>query len=411
MENIDYLAYSANEPMVILRRKYNDGESLYKPTPAEITIDEALADVAYLRYIFENAYSGYTYHSKDRFDDAFISMEQEIKGCTEMIAVNSFIDLIASKLSFICDGHLSLTTESYGKGFYKLQQTYVADIRVKQENGIYFCVETGEEIKLGNDVLLFPTISNNEQENFLVGIRSKSPIVEITITVGSTVKTIPVHAIASKPAEKETLVEEEYTDDVAIISCSSFVGNTDDYADTFFEIGKKCRSYNHVIWDLSNNLGGNSALPEHFLKGLNGGCIDSSKILELQSTLVSAKESGEISDIPYHFTCKNGIPEQYDNLYKGKLHVIINDGVASSAESAIIMAKSLPNVVFYGCNSLGIGRFGDLCIYYLPCSQITVWCPQKVFDNTIEETVGYSPDVWIDSNNTIELVLQHIKQN
>ena len=239
MENIDYLAYSANEPMVILRRKYNDGESLYKPTPAEITIDEALADVAYLRYIFENAYSGYTYHSKDRFDDAFISMEQEIKGCTEMIAVNSFIDLIASKLSFICDGHLSLTTESYGKGFYKLQQTYVADIRVKQENGIYFCVETGEEIKLGNDVLLFPTISNNEQENFLVGIRSKSPIVEITITVGSTVKTIPVHAIASKPAEKETLVEEEYTDDVAIISCSSFVGNTDDYADTFFEIGKK----------------------------------------------------------------------------------------------------------------------------------------------------------------------------
>lgn len=411
MQNIDYLAYSANEPMVILRRKYNDGESLYKPTPAEITIDEALADVAYLRYIFENAYSGYTYHSKDTFDDAFISMEQEIKGSTEMIAVNSFIDLIASKLSFICDGHLSLTTETYGKGFYKKLQTYVSDIQIIRENDIYRCVETGEEVELGDDISLFPTISNNEQETFLIGIRSKNPIGEISVLVGSSKKTLPVHKIASKITNNETLIEEEYTDGIAIITCSSFVGNTDDHADIFFEIGKKCRSYNHVIWDLSNNLGGNSALPEHFLKGLNGGCIDSSKILELQSTLVSAKESGEISNIPYHFTCKNGIPEQYDNLYKGKLHVIINDRVASSAESAIVMAKSLPNVLFYGCNSLGIGRFGDLCIYYLPYSQITVWCPQKVFDSMIEETVGYSPDIWIDSNNATQLVLRHINQS
>ena len=147
------------------------------------------------------------------------------------------------------------------------------------------------------------------------------------------------------------------------------------------------------------------------MKGLNGGCVDSSKILELQSTLVYAKESGEISSIPYHFTCQSSTPERYDDMYAGTLHVIINDRVASSAESAIIMAKSLPKVVFYGCNSMGIGRFGDLCIYYLPCSQITLWCPQKVFDNTIEETTGYTPDIWIDSIDTIQVVLQHIKHD
>ena len=67
------------------------------------------------------------------------------------------------------------------------------------------------------------------------------------------------------------------------------------------------------------------------------------------------------------------------------------------------------NAVFYGCNSLGIGKFGDLCIYYLPNSKITLWCPQKVFDNSIEETVGYEPDIWVDNNDVVSEVIKHIR--
>lgn len=408
MEAIDFLTYSAAEPMTILRRKFNSGESLKKATPLSIPASEALVDIAYLRFVIENAYSGYAYNSKALFDNAFIAIESKIKNSTGYIAVNNFIDLIADKLSFICDGHLSLTTQTYGRGFYKKLQTYVADILIKKENNNYICVETGKIVEFSDDISAFPTIPNGRQAQFILGIRSKDPIDEIAVTVDSIKKTIPVHKIASTAAGKEIPIEEQYIGDTAIISCSSFVGNTDDCADSFFKIGKKCRAYNHVIWDLSNNLGGNSALAEHFLKGLNGGCVDSSKILELRSALVYAKECGEISDIPYHFTCKNSAPEQYDNLYTGTLHVIMNDSVASSAESAVIMAKSLPNVILYGCNSMGIGRFGDLCIYYLPHSQITVWCPQKVFDNTIEETVGCAPDIWIDSSDTIGVVFKHI---
>ena len=82
--------------------------------------------------------------------------------------------------------------------------------------------------------------------------------------------------------------------------------------------------------------------------------------------------------------------------------------VASSTELALRWAASYPRVTFYGCNSLGIGHFGDLCIYYLPNSQIVLWCPQKVFDAGIQETVGFEPDFWIDSHDVVSAVLNYI---
>ena len=203
MEHIDYLHYTANEPMTILRKRYHHGESLYKPTPTVIDPCEALSDIAYLRYVLENAYSGYPYHSKDKFDTAFALMEQEIRESSEKITVNRLVDLIADRLSFICDGHLSLTTETYGKGFYKKWQTYVSDLRVNRDNDRYRCAETGEAVAFGKDVSLFPTISNKDQETFLVGIRSKDPIEEITLSVDSVKKSFPVHKVASKETEKE----------------------------------------------------------------------------------------------------------------------------------------------------------------------------------------------------------------
>lgn len=144
------------------------------------------------------------------------------------------------------------------------------------------------------------------------------------------------------------------------------------------------------------------------MKGLYGNVADTVKVLKLQSSLVHAKETGEIKDIPYHFEESPHTPTKNGDLFTGELHIIINIMVASSIELAIRWAASYPRVTFYGCNSLGIGRFGDLCIYYLPNSQIVLWCPQKVFDAGIQETVGFESDFWIDSHDVISIVLNHI---
>ena len=41
MNDSEYLKYSAAEPMAVLRRKFNDGESIYKDTPVELSINDA----------------------------------------------------------------------------------------------------------------------------------------------------------------------------------------------------------------------------------------------------------------------------------------------------------------------------------------------------------------------------------
>lgn len=118
MNNSEYLKYSATEPMTELRRRFNDGESIYKDVPVELSIDNARADVLYVQYVFENAYSGYSYYDETLFKTAFISVLDELESL-ERITPNELIDLMCKHLCFISDGHLSLSTQDYRKGFSK----------------------------------------------------------------------------------------------------------------------------------------------------------------------------------------------------------------------------------------------------------------------------------------------------
>ena len=407
MNNTEYLKHSATEPMTVLRRKFNDGESLYKDTPVELSIDDARDDVLYVQYVLENAYSGYSYYDETSFRTAFISVLDEINSL-EKITPNELIDLMCKHLSFISDGHLSLSTQDYGKGFYKKEQTYVSDLLLSKTDDCYFDLCSGKQVSFDSTLRIFPTVSMNGSDAYLLGIRSKEQIETISVRIGNTEEVLPVHKIKSHTTTKEFLVDECYHGDTAIITCSSFVGDSEAQMNKLYETGKKCRNYKHVVWDLSNNLGGNSELPKQFLLGLTGGFRDALKFLELRSTLVHAKEYGTIQDIPYRFEQICNEQTESADLFNGELHVIINDMVASSAEIAVAWAASLPRVTFYGCNSLGIGCFGDLCIYYLPNSQVVLWCPQKVFDTNIVETVGFEPDYWIDSNDVVTPVQNKI---
>lgn len=403
MTPCEYLAYCAKEPMTLLRKRFNEGESLYKTPPALLTMDEALEDVLYTQYVLENAYSGYSYYDEELFHTAFDSMQKELHSLTS-ISPNALMDLIAARLSFLSDGHLAFSTQEYGRGFFQKLQTYVSDLIVTEEDGQFFTADTGKRVVLEPPLRAFPTIREDIPNARLVGLRSKKPVTEISIQMENQRETIPVHRIKSQPRGQACLIEECYLSDIAIITCSSFVGDSEETKNRFYEIGRKCRSYPHVIWNLSNNLGGSSELPKQFLLGLTGGFPDTLRFLALQSTLVHAKEYGQIWEIPRHFEpiC-NGQTENA-GLFGGRLHVIINDLVASSGEVAIAWAASLPRVSFYGCNSRGVGRFGDLCVYALPHSKITLWCPQKVFDTNIAETEGYEPNFWLDSENVVSSV-------
>lgn len=410
MVSLDYLKYTAETPMTQLRKRFNHGENLHQQSPATLSGAAALADVLYLKYVFENAYSGYTYLSKAQCDDGFEKVMHTLHRIPE-ITPPQLIDLIGSQFSFITDGHLALTTSDYGKGFYAPLRTFVSDRIVKKVGEEYFDLASGKQVILGETGQAFPTITNSRDHLCLIGVRSKVAVKSVTVQMDGASVDLPLHRIRSREIGHASLMHETYQNDVAIISSSSFVGDAAEDIDRFYEVGRKCRRYPHVIWDLSNNSGGNSEFPKQFLLGLYGTFHDPVETLALQSPLVHAKETGIVEDIPRQLRkmSKNAAAENDAAvLFHGQLHVIINDQVASSAELAVAWANTYPRVTFYGCNSLGIGRFGDLHIYYLPNSKITLWCPQKVFDTGIEEAVGFSPNYWIDRDDVVSVVLENI---
>lgn len=406
MDRSDYLAYSAKEPMTLLRKKFNRGEDLYKPVPETLTAEAALEDVRYTRFVFENAYSGFSCFDRALFENAFDSIAQAVQTAPRITPVQ-MIDLFGEKLSFLSDGHLAFTTSEYGCGFYQKLQTYVSDLLIRKVGDAYYDVKTGGPVSFAAPVRAFPTLAQ-AADCYLLGVRAKRAVDEISVTLDGRTVQLPLHRIKSKEPAEESLLEERYEKDVAIISCSTFVGDSEADMQKLYEAGTKCRAYRHVVWDLSNNLGGNSEFPKRFLQGLYGGVSSTARVFELQSSLVRAKETGEIMDVPYRLAELPDVPAEHQMLFDGALHVIINDRVASSGESAICWASACPRVTFYGCSSLGIGRFGDLCIYYLPYSGIVLWCPQKVFDTGIPETVGFEPDYWIDRSDTVSAVLDRI---
>ena len=206
MDFTEFIDYSSKEPMILLRKKFNNGEDIYKATPKTITAKEAMTDVMYTKYVFENAYSGYSYYKKDLFDNAFDRMIKLLQNSTELTP-NQLIDLISSNLSFISDGHLALTTSDYGKGFYEKLQTYVSDMIVCKRGSSYYDVITGKQVRFKSPVRAFPTLCKGSEEGFLIGVRSKEPTEKITVKLGNDTEILSVHKIMSEKDEKEVLVE------------------------------------------------------------------------------------------------------------------------------------------------------------------------------------------------------------
>ena len=412
MEKLDFLKYTASETIMQIVEKLYGGQSIIKDCPESVSREEAMEDIAYLRFVLENAYSGYTYHDKALFDEAFTSLEKEAAS-GEGFSPAQLIDLICEKLGFITDGHLQLIIKGKKESFYTLEQTYVSDLRLVERGGEYFDAENGEKVAFAAPVRAFPTVPENGENAFLLGIRSKKSIEEIEVTLGEKPVNLPVHKIRSAERGEDCLHDERYLDDVAIITCSSCGSDSEEEKQTMLEIGEKCRAYKHVIWDLSNNGGGNSVLPQRFLDGLTGGINpdDGARMIVLESTAVKAKMTGEIEETPYKLEedeTPEGESKVYADLFPGELHVIINDRIASSGEIAVAWSRQVPRVKFYGCNTKGVGRFGDLMFYYLPHSRITLACPFKVFDLGIEETFGFEPNFWVDDASVASVILKNL---
>jgi hypothetical protein len=401
VDTVDFLEYTAKENMKKLRSMFNRNENVVKNTPHEITKEEALLDIEYLRYLLENGYSGYEYYPKISFDEGFLHIKKELHK-SDAIKTNVFVNLIKSTLMFITDGHFSIMSDNHSVGFYTPYDTYVAGIRVKKKQGEHYVAGTMDSIDFSKEIELFKTISDDKDNVYLIGKRSYEKVDSIEVKINGIYEVLKTHHIKSCTNNEKQLFDFKDINGIAYLKSSTFIGDSLEELNGMYNIGITCSQYDTVVWDLSNNSGGNSEFVKKFIEGLNGSYNSLIAARQLQSSLITAKESGVVENIKKSWKTICERPSSIKMNYKGLLNIIVNDNVASSGEMAITEAGNVKNVKVFGTNTLGIGKYGDVLIYYLPKSNITVWVPHKVFECGITETKGYTPDIWIDSNTPIE---------
>ncbi len=106
------------------------------------------------------------------------------------------------------------------------------------------------------------------------------------------------------------------------------------------------------------------------------------------------------------------IPENKENnLIKNdtKIFVLIDSNTASSGEAFIELLKNIENVIFVGTNTSGvlIGEASVECV--LPNSKITIIYGSNLrLYNGFTEGVGFEPDIWINSYDSLDRVLKFI---
>lgn len=101
--------------------------------PEFVSREEALEDLAYVRFVLSQAYSGYSYYPASLFERAFANLERELQNGAAQVRVRNLMGWMGRQLSFLTDGHLSLTIPEYGVGYYRKCQTYVTELILEEQ--------------------------------------------------------------------------------------------------------------------------------------------------------------------------------------------------------------------------------------------------------------------------------------
>lgn len=208
------------------------------------------------------------------------------------------------------------------------------------------------------------------------------------------------------------------------------------FIETFDKEYEKIRNNkdSRIILDVRGNFGGEDKPIDHIAKRLYGNLVNTYKRCEISDTAISNKflhDHGAYKPQSYekdgikkenlierkYFSNKNQIlfdetgiyyPFNEDKGYKGKIDILIDRGVGSSAESAYTSFYHHPNVRYVGENTKGMQQFTQ-GTFSMPCgysmrvgvTKLTYW--DKEGENI--EVNGHKPDVDCKGKDALEMVL------
>ena len=383
-----------------------------------ITPKQAFDDLNVVRYLMENRYCGWEYYQNRGiiWDTCFQKIENFIISHRE-IYISDFCRAIHSAFDIgIVDNHLSFCSPLTGRlSFSKQFTAYFADFKVMQRGDAFYAIDSKCSQVIDGDIInapgnLYPTLYNQ----YLVGIRSFTPIKDITISVNGKSTSVPLHRCRAikKTESSDVCLRYECKNGIDTLrsNCCDYVGNISEKTN-FVEIGKQFKKNNVLILNYLSNDGGYNRITREFIQGLNDYSYCQEYSIRLESPVTEQKSCDRqwitLSEAgPYDFT---------KATFDGKLIMLVNSDTASSGESAVLYARSCKNLLLIGENTMGCNTFGNVASYELEHSHIICRIPNTI--NLCQdpedciEGYGFSPNYWVDSDDVEGEVIKWIKNN
>ena len=273
-------------------KKISDKEGF----PLILSREKYIEDIDMMEYLFDNAYAGKAYWEKKGMDfKAFFQERRDNTKNADWIGLEKFMDVVEKGFAPICDNHMSITGSRLLR-FGKHKQAYFSNLLVGKVAALGFEVLSSLEpevatgsIYTGSKDLLFPTLSPERSEHFLVGTFTFEPVEKIELNFGNKTTVVSVHKCRAGSFENpdEEAVKQERIKGIPVVSVRSFSA-PHEILDKFARSGSKFRKEKILVYNLMKNSGGGSAYGGKFIENLNdvadwrrtGGTLESAPTIQ-----------------------------------------------------------------------------------------------------------------------------------
>lgn len=442
----DEVSMLTNANMNIYDTKLDEGKS--------ITSAMAINDMDYLFKIFKYTYGGYQYFGGDKvFDKAKENIVNSLENEKEL-TVGKVEDTISANIDFIKDGHFQMDTfapiikykneyfysENYEfykdeKGYYTItdnKKYYLKTVEGNSKVSDYMKLTINKD---GNVVYNIGMLQNELSVKYNLAIKLINGKKEINKDV----------SLSSSGAKYNNDIgfKKQNLNGIPIVKCTRMYDNSDN--DTtcklFGETGKELKNSPISIVDIRGNGGGDDMSSIEWFKGYTGRqpIISESSAqlfskmfvlngLDYADNMISNKQNISTDLYNYCLDFKNKLTTIVNNKdfnhwevdsttgstvhNKNIVFVLVDNGVASSGETFVTYLRTLKNVVFVGTNTAGCGTISNNGTYKLPNTGICFYFGTGLtLENDFEEGTGFTPDLWVNSNDALDRVMKLISNS
>ena len=441
----------------------------------EISLEQMENDLEEFCYILENCYAGFEEAKTkglniDNEKKAVISIWNK----TPVVKISDFAESLYQKFSpYISDTHFTIKSSNKNTPinyhFIKNLNIYFSDLYVIKKDGKIYVNETPDKsIKTGSIIQLeniadylfeYPAKGNNI---YRLGILSEKNQSEIIIKINDKEVVLPVCRELSNN-EGFSFKIKECNKAIWIRYNRCYYNNEEqkEQIHDFSNTADKCKNKDVIILDIRGNHGGDDSYSLQFYSDLYFNNKKKSEkflckykapekwIFSLASIKAAKYEYNRFCDLSVQANKKmlnkiikiekklNRKPQLLiervleskvdfkDPVYKGKIIILTDNGVASSGESileqAYLFFKKKNQVIQIGTNTVGCASFGNLLSYHLSNSGLQISCGFTDYSENVSkskkfkgEGKGYYPDYWCsvkDLKKTIESVLNVNKED